>query len=283
MMLMRSHNLEANLANKKETVLHRTLIKLCIAVVAALFCNCHGVAATNSLSSTTNAPKVTMETNLVEQAMSLVRQRKFKEARELLLPAAEKGDAEPQALLGQIYNAGWGVPVDYDQAFKWWSRAAEGGSTDALWGLGLLYDDGKGVTKDSAKAVKLWRRGAEQGNIKATVNLAFAYEAGRGVEQNLKESARLFGVAAEAGEPGAQLNYGLKLLYGIGAEQNQLLGCAWLAVASESPRLRGSNAKTAYDQKIRAARDSAWRDLSPDGREKAEALKKKIQSRIYLH
>jgi TPR repeat protein len=214
--------------------------------------------------------------------MSLVRQRKFSEARELLLPAAEKGEAEPQALLGQIYNAGWGVPVDYEQAFKWWSRAAEGGSTDGQWGLGILYDSGKGVTRDSSKAVVLWSRAADRGNIKATIQLAFAYEDGRGTKADLKQSAKYFKLAAEAGEPAAQLNYGLKLLYGIGAEQNQLLGCAWLAVASESPRLRGASAGTVYNRKIQDARDSAWRDLSPNDRNEAEALKKEIQSRIRL-
>ena len=112
-----------------------------------------------------------METNIVARAMALIRQHKFAEARELLLPAADKGETEPQALLGQVYNAGWGVPVDYGQAFKWWSRAAEAGSTDAQWGLGLLYDEGKGVPRDSKKAANWWKRGAEHGNIKATVNL----------------------------------------------------------------------------------------------------------------
>jgi len=48
-----------------------------------------------------------METHIVNQAMTLIRARKFEEARELLLPAAETGEPESQALLGQIYNAGW--------------------------------------------------------------------------------------------------------------------------------------------------------------------------------
>jgi TPR repeat protein len=243
---------------------------------------CCFLSTTNSQPSTTNSPKpsVVMETSIVSQAMVLVRQRKFEEARGLLLPAAERGESEPQALLGQIYNAGWGVPVDYELAFKWWSRAAEGGSTDAQWGLGLLYDDGKGVTKDSKKAALLWKKAADRGNIKATIHLAFLYEEGRGVERDLKECTRLFGIAAKAGEPGAQLNYGLKLLYGIGVEQNKSLGCAWLEVAAESTRVRGASGETIYDQKIRSARDSAWRDLSSDDRKKAEKLKIEILSHI---
>lgn len=218
-----------------------------------------------------------METNIVIQAMSLIRQHKFLEAQQLLLPAAENGDAEPQALLGQIYNAGWGVPVDYEQAFKWWSRASAGGSADGQWGLGLLYDDGKGVARNSQKAAELWKKAAEKGNIKATVNLAYLYEEGRGVKCDLKECARLFKIAAKAGEPAAQLNYGLKVLFGEGVEQNQVLGCAWIGVAAESPRIKNGSS---FTRKILEQKDKAWGELSIENREKAEKLKREIQSRI---
>jgi TPR repeat protein len=239
---------------------------------------CLGLTTGYAQPSKTNSPEqsIRMETNIVDEAMALIRQRKFSEAREILLPVAEKGQAESQALLGQIYNAGWGVPVNYEQAFKWWSRAADGGSTDAQWGLGLLYDDGKGVARDSKKAAMLWKRAAERGNIKATINLAFLYEEGRGVERDLKECARLFKLAAEAGDPGAQLNYGLKLLNGEGVEQNQVLGCAWIGVAAESPRTKGSG----FAEKIQSQKDKTWRNLSAENNAKAEKLKKEILSRI---
>jgi TPR repeat protein len=224
--------------------------------------------------STTSNPIV--EPSITGQAMALIRQHKFGEARVLLLNAAEKGEAESQALLGQIYNAGWGVPVDYEQAFKWWSRATAGGSTDALWGLGLLYDEGKGVARDSRKAAELWRRGSEQGNIKATVNLAFLYEEGRGVQRDLKECARLFKVAAEAGEPAAQLNYGLKVLHGEGIEQDEVLGCAWLGVAADSPRVKG----TAYAERLTAQREKNWANLSATDRDNAAQLMHQFQARI---
>jgi len=91
-----------------------------------------------------------MEYQPVEQAMALIRQHQFAEARQILVAAAERGEVESQALLGQMYNAGWGVSVDHAQAFNWWSRAAARGSGDALWGLGSLYDDGNGVTQNGS-------------------------------------------------------------------------------------------------------------------------------------
>jgi TPR repeat protein len=221
-------------------------------------------------------PKQKMETDTATAALTLIRQRKFEEARTLLLTSAEKGDAASQGLLGQMYNAGWGIPVDYKEAFKWWSHAVAGGSTDALWGLGLLYDEGNGVARDSKKAAELWKQGSEQGNIKATVNLAFLYEEGRGVQRDLKECARLFKIAAEAGEPAAQLNYGLKILHGEGVEQNEILGAAWLGVAAESPRFKG----TPYAEKMISQRAKTWATLSATDREKAAQLMQQIQSRI---
>ena len=242
------------------------IVKRIICVSALLV-----LAATHAQLSISQTP--VMETNFVSAAMTLIRQHKFAEAQAVLLPAVEKGEAESQALLGQIYNAGWGVPVDYEQAFKWWSRAAAGGSADGQWGLGLLYDDGKGVARDSQKAATLWKTAAEKGNIKATVNLAFLYQEGRGVERDPKECARLFKIAAKAGEPAAQLNYGLKVFHGEGVEQNKVLGCAWIAVAVESPRIKGSS----YAKKISEQKDKAWGELSTENREKAEQLKKEIQ------
>lgn len=212
----------------------------------------------------------------VSAAMALIRQQKFEEARAILVAAAEMGESEPQALLGQMYHAGWGVETDSHEAFKWWSRAAADGSTDALWGLGLLYDDGKGVARDSAKAAELWKRGSDKGNIKATVNLAFLYEEGRGVQQDLKECARLFKLAAETGEPVAQFNYALKLVHGEGVDRDVIFGAAWLGIAADSPRIKG----TGYAEKLIAQRDKTWTDLSAADREKAAQLMRQIKARI---
>jgi TPR repeat protein len=237
------------------------------------------LAATHAQLPTTNSanPTSTMETNVVDRAMILIRQHKFQEAQDILLPAAEKGEAESQALLGQVYNAGWGMPVDYEQAFKWWSRAATGGSADGQWGVGLLYDDGKGVAQDSQKAAVLWKKASDNGNIKATVNLAFLYEEGRGVDRDPKECARLFKIAAKAGEPAAQLNYGLKVLLGEGVEQNQALGCAWIGVAADSPRITEGST---FAKKILEQKDKTWGALSNEDRIKAEKLKNEIELRI---
>ena len=226
--------------------------------------------------SVTNQTRQAMSTNVVEAAMKHIREREFNRAFELLRPASNAGDAGAQALLGQMFQAGWGVSPDFNQAFKWWSRAAEQGNTDAQWGLGLLYNDGKGVRQDDKKAADWWIKAAEKGNIKATVNLAFLYEEGRGVSIDQKESAKLFKRAAEAREPFAQMKYGLKLLAGEGVEQDNALGAAWIAVAAESVRIE----KSARAERFQSKREKVWGSLSPEERNLAEKRRNELIMRL---
>ena len=48
----------------------------------------------------------------------------YKTAYKLWLPLAEQGEALAQALLGEMYQKGQGVPQDYKEAVKWWKLAA---------------------------------------------------------------------------------------------------------------------------------------------------------------
>lgn len=218
-----------------------------------------------------------MSTSVAETALAEIRQRNFQKAREILRPAAEAGDAQGQALLGQMLQAGWGAPPDYKQAFEWWSRAAAKGSADAQWGLGLLYNDGNGVQQSDQKAADWWRRAADKGNIKATINLAFLYDEGRGVSADQTESARLFKQAATLGEPFAQVKYGLKLLAGEGVEKNTPTGAAWIALAAESPLIK----QTAQADRFDKQKERVWAELSPEERKLAE--KQLFEMRRLIH
>ena len=87
--------------------------------------------------------------------------------------AAEKGNAEAQYMLGQIYeDGGMGmavpdsdgsytngrvvnfhpVPNDFGLAAKWYRMAAKQGTALAQNHLGLIYADGRGVPQDYAEA-----------------------------------------------------------------------------------------------------------------------------------
>jgi hypothetical protein len=81
-------------------------------------------------------------------------------------PIAEQGDAAVQFNLGLLYLDGQGVPLDLDQAVKWFNRSAEQGYDKAQLNLGALYSVGKGVRRDYVQAYKWLNICASTGNQK---------------------------------------------------------------------------------------------------------------------
>lgn len=87
-------------------------------------------------------------------------------ARELE-PAARRGEARAQALLGFLYDNGLGRPQSYEAAAELYRRAAEQGNSEAQYLLGLSYDKGHGVPKNVVTAymwLNLAAAGANKGD-----------------------------------------------------------------------------------------------------------------------
>lgn len=51
---------------------------------------------------------------------------------------AQQGDADAQFNLGNVYASAHGVPLDHDEAQKWWQKAADQGHIDAQHNLLVL-------------------------------------------------------------------------------------------------------------------------------------------------
>jgi TPR repeat protein len=77
-----------------------------------------------------------------------------------LTPLAEKGNADAQLILGQMYMRGQGVLKDSEQAIKWFKASAAQGNAGAQFFLGSMY---LLPHKDIAEGVKWLRLSAEQG------------------------------------------------------------------------------------------------------------------------
>jgi len=71
-----------------------------------------------------------------------------------LTPPALRGNADAQALLGFMYENGFGAPQAYDAAADLYIRAAIKGNPFAQCMLGLMYDKGHGVPQDFVLAYK---------------------------------------------------------------------------------------------------------------------------------
>ena len=72
----------------------------------------------------------------------------------ILTPLALRGNANAQALLGFMYQNGFGAPQAYDAAADLYIQAATSGHPFAQSMLGLMYDKGHGVPQDLILAYK---------------------------------------------------------------------------------------------------------------------------------
>ena len=76
---------------------------------------------------------------------------------------ANAGDLEVQLQLAEMYETGFGVPIDRGQAAYWYRKAAEQGSARAQSTLGQIYIRGVGVPEDHGEAVEsdeVWHGGS---------------------------------------------------------------------------------------------------------------------------
>lgn len=106
------------------------------------------------------------------EGISAVKAADYQLALTKLRPLAERGNADAQRMLGEMYAAGWGVSADDIQASTWFRRAECGcdapGQAEYDTGLNFIQT-GK---KDNAAAVKWIQRAAEAGHPRAQMLLA---------------------------------------------------------------------------------------------------------------
>lgn len=117
-------------------------------------------------------------------------------ALKLMMPLAEKGNANAQFILGYMYETGHVASKDYAEAAKWYRRAADQGDAISQISLGCLYENGHGVPQDYAEAARWYRRAADQGSASAHFSLGIMYRYGHGVPQDLVLAHMYFDIAA---------------------------------------------------------------------------------------
>ena len=96
----------------------------------------------------------TSEDDLREAGFALER-KDYKTAVRLYRSRADKGAAEAQTMLGEMYSVGYGVAQDHKEAARWFRAAAKQGDMSGQESLGFAYEEGKGVPQDYVRAY-LW-------------------------------------------------------------------------------------------------------------------------------
>ncbi len=116
---------------------------------------------------------------------------------------ADEGDAHAQAVLGDMYLNGQGVPKDPATAVQWYRKSAEQGWPGGQLNLGVCYEKGLGVNKDLGEAFKWYRKAAERLAV-AQKFVGDMYAKGLGVPKDWEEAERWFAKAAAGGDQEAK-------------------------------------------------------------------------------
>lgn len=194
-----------------------------------------------SEQGTAEAYPTTAENGSAEEQFNLGRRYFFgkgvpvdkEEAVKWYRKAADQGHAEAQLLLAARYYSGEGVPVDKTEAAIWFKKAAEQGNAKAQFLLGTFYSIGEGVPVDKTEAVKWWCEAAEQGHAKAQFFLGRLHSSGDGVPVDKTEAVKWYRKAAEQGHADAQYLLGFCYADGKGAPVDKTEAVKWYLKAAE--------------------------------------------------
>jgi TPR repeat protein len=102
----------------------------------------------------------------LESGLAAYELKEYAKAFELLMPLAEQGVPEAQAIIGDFYFLGLGgvVPVSGPETVRWWTKAGEGGYSLSYWNLGTIYTAGMpGVACDPEQALRCKEKAVELG------------------------------------------------------------------------------------------------------------------------
>jgi|ERR1017187_8580650 TPR repeat protein len=138
--------------------------------------------------------------------------------------------------LGVKYANGQGVQKDDAKAVFWFRKAADRGNADAQEKLGEMYESGSGgLAKDDAPAVPWFRKAAEQGNAEAQSNLGVMYQNGEGgLKKDDAYAVSWYRKAAEQGYPLAQYVLGMSYEQGeLGLAKDDAQAVSWYQKAGD--------------------------------------------------
>jgi localization factor PodJL len=149
-----------------------------------------------------------------------------------LRSAAIAGDGAAAYEVAVRFAEGRGVPIDMDEAARWYERAASKGLTPAQFRYASLLEKGQGVKKDLVQARRLYLAAASKGNSKAMHNLAVLYAEGIDGKPDFGTAVQWFRKAAQRGIADSQYNLGVLCARGLGTDKSYAEAYKWFALAA---------------------------------------------------
>nr|WP_283091795.1 tetratricopeptide repeat protein [Gluconobacter sp. Dm-62] len=115
------------------------------------------------------------------------------------MKAATQNHSVAQMKTGVAYYQGRGVERDVSKAETWLRKAAQAGEVEAIALVGDINLQGDGVAPNFLEAHSWYRRAVEAGHVGAAVTLAQLFYNGMGCEADHAEAKRLLDFAADRG------------------------------------------------------------------------------------
>lgn len=170
---------------------------------------------------------------IYDNGMLALRDRKTKEAYNILLPIAVDGYVPAQYQLSKMYK--------YADETKWLHKVVNQSDkvtpkefADAAYRLGLKYGDFYNDMHSDNEAARLYTLSADLGNTKAQIKLADMYFLGKHFKEDRKEAAMWYKVAAENGNPEAQVSIGKCYEFATGVKQDYKEAAKWYTKAADN-------------------------------------------------
>jgi hypothetical protein len=121
----------------------------------------------------------------LEAAKSAAAKGEYTECYNGVCHVANRGHAQAETLLGQIYEKGIGVEKNLGKAAQLYEKGAQKNIREAQYHLGLMFMHGEGVAKNPKRAIVLLKRAANQDLGEAQYHLGKIYMHGEGTPVNL--------------------------------------------------------------------------------------------------
>ncbi len=154
-----------------------------------------------------------------------------------------------------------------DMVFDFQMKLAEKGNAEAQFKVGEMYETGRGVEKNLIEAKRWINKAAAQGNQAAGYKLLYYDLQNNGVTADNKDKLAELQKAAKDGNGYAQYYAGLMHSHGVGLRKNSTAALDWLGKAS----LVGVTAAEAEIARVNEASQSARLRAQQDEAKKARA------------
>lgn len=151
----------------------------------------------------------------------------------LLVFKSKNGDAWCEGCLGNLMMEGIELPLNCQEGIRMLRDSAEKGCGQSMLELGERYENGRGVKVDYVEALHWLRLAADNGFALAQADMGYCYSMGLGVATNNVEAMKWFQKAAEQTNAFSMMHIGIMYFYGLDVRRDYVVAEKWMLPAAK--------------------------------------------------